>query len=114
MVSKRTRFVQESVIGLGFLNGMWLRFGINPEDEIFKSVVSFISLFSEQYAIWLSGAFAILSFALLAVSLVSAYARAGRAGLLAVGLAIAGGFLLGQLGIAFLIIAILLGFISCK
>ena len=113
-MSRRTRFVQESVIGLGFLNGLWLRFGFDPQDEIFKAFVSFVSMFSQQYAVVISGMLAVISFALLAISIMSAYVRGGRAGILAVVMAIAAGFFLGQAGAALLVFAIILGFVSCR
>jgi hypothetical protein len=114
IMSKRTRFVQETIIGLGFLNGLWLRFGVNPQDELFRAFVNFIGMFSSNYAIWISGILALLSFTLLAISIMSAFWRGGRSGIVAVLMAMAGGFLLGQIGAGLLVFAMLLGFVSCR
>ena len=42
MDKKAEYFVNESVIGLGFLSGLWIAVGIDPQAEIFRAFATII------------------------------------------------------------------------
>ena len=100
-------FVQEFVIGFGFLNGIWIHVGINPETEIIRAFSQVIQAISP------SSGYSLLFWILpiiLTISLIAgAYFNGGWPGLIAVALALLAGILLNPFGIFLLIIAIILG-----
>lgn len=113
-MTSRSQFVQQFVIGLGFLNGVVMKLGTNPKDEIFKSFSDLIAVFSQQYAEWFTTGIQLLSVTLLVIAVITAYFKGGVWGVLAVLLAVTGGFILGPMGAALLVIAIIIGFFSCR
>lgn len=42
-MNKREYFLYEFVIGLGFLSGLWIAIGVDPEAEIFKAFSTIIN-----------------------------------------------------------------------
>lgn len=104
-------FVQEFVLGFGFLSGLWIHVGVNPESEIIKAFASIIQELSPDpiysFAFWLIPIIATLG------SLAGSYFLGGWLGLIAVGLAFIGGiFISSGFGVFMLIIGILVGFIA--
>lgn len=104
-------FVQEFVLGFGFLSGLWIYIGVNPEIEIIKIFVTVIREISPNpmysFAFWIVPVIVTLS------SLAGSYFLGGWLGLISVGLAFLGGIFIGSsIGIFFLIIAVILGFIA--
>lgn len=94
-------FVQEFVIGFGFLSGLWIHVGINPETEIIKA----FSSITPSLAFWIIPVITTLG------SLVGSYFLGGWLGLIAVGLAFIGGiFFSSNLGVICLILGVLIGF----
>lgn len=100
-------FVQEFVIGLGFLSGLWIHAGVDPTAEIVKSLSAVVPEWS--WLLWLLVVVGTI------VSIVAAY-RIGRVfGLITVFLAFIGGLLIGSsVGIFLLIMAVILGPAAAK
>ena len=104
-------FVQEFVIGFGFLSGLWIYAGINPETEIIKAFSSVIQELSPNpmysFMFWVIPTIATLA------SIAGSYALGGWFGLAAVIFAFIGGiFISSTFGIICLGIGIVLGFIA--
>ena len=94
-------FVQESVIGLGFLSGFWIYAGVDPTAEIVKSLSIIVPEMSGF--LWLLVVVATI------ISIAGAYSMGGRLGLLAVFLAFLGGIFIGSWGILLLVVGMILG-----
>jgi hypothetical protein len=103
-MSKRNRgevFVQEFVIGLGFLSGLWIYAGVDPTAEIVKSLSMVVPEWSGL--LWLLVVVGTIG------SIAGAYRMGGKLGLLAVFLAFLGGILVASVGILLLVIGMILG-----
>ena len=110
MRKKSDLFIRESVIGLGFLSGLWTAIGINPQTVLLtlaeRSADEVLHDPSVRFF------FVVLPTILLLLSLITAYKRGRIAGLVSVFFAYAGGLVvLGSLymSVILLVIAILLG-----
>jgi len=104
-------FVQEFVLGFGFLSGLWIYAGVNPETEIIKAFSTIIQELSPSpmysFLFWLIPIIGTL------VSLGVSYFLGGWIGLVAVFFALIGGiFISSTFGIICLMIGIILGFIA--
>jgi len=104
-------FVQEFVLGFGFLSGLWIYAGVNPETEIIKAFSSVIQELSPNpmysFVFWLIPIIGTL------VSLGGSYFIGGWVGLIAVFFALIGGiFISSTFGVICLVIAILIGFFA--
>jgi len=110
-LKKTEYFIKEFVIGLGFLSGLWIKIGINPEEEAIKQLANAIktiypNAFDPIQFLSLSTLFTILS-------IIVAYSLGGWLGLLAIGLAFIGGAIFGSpFSIILLIVAVILGFFA--
>ncbi len=101
--------MKEFVIGFGFLSGLWIAVGVNPEAEIINAFAEVIKELGSS----LGFIFYLISLIVLILSLLSAYRLGGNLGLIAIGFAFAGGLLiivLPPLGIILVIIGIVMGF----
>jgi len=104
-------FVQEFVLGFGFLSGLWIYAGVNPETEIIKAFSTIIQELSPNsmysFFFWLIpiiGTF---------VSFGDSYFLGGWIGLIAVFFALIGGiFISSTFGIICLVIGIIFGFVA--
>ena len=106
-MSKRntgTIFVQESVIGLGFLSGLWIYAGVDPNAEILEAFSAIVPEMSGLF--WLIGVGGTIA------SIAVAYWMGKWLGLFAVFLAFLGGRFIDYLGIWPLIGGIILGFFA--
>ena len=102
-------FVQEFVIGFGFLSGLWIYAGVNPETEISKALSSVIKELSPDPMY--SFMFWIIPIIITLASISGSYALGGWIGLTAVIFAFIGGiFISSTFGIICLVIGIVLGF----
>ena len=104
-------FVFESVLGFGFISGVWVCVGIDPETRLAGVFAGLVDKFAPgsglDVVFWLIPTF------LMIASLIAAYFSGGFLGLVAVGCAFMGGCLITtKAGIALLVIGILLGFIA--
>lgn len=104
MVSKAgLTFVQELVIGFGFLNGLWIHAGANPEAEILKGLTNLIPEMS-GFLFWS------ISIALISVSIYVTYFIGGWVGIVAIFLAFIGGITIeSTIGVYLLFGGIILG-----
>jgi hypothetical protein len=110
MRKKSGLFIRESVIGLGFLSGLWTAIGINPQ-TIFLTLVE-RSADEVLHDPFIGFFFLVLPTVLLLLSLVTAYKRGKVIGLISVFFAYAGGLVVLEslyLSGALLVIAIVLG-----
>ncbi len=82
MTRKSSLFIRQSVIGLGFLSGIFTAIGIDPQDEIIGIAGSAVT------AVWpdpkVSYLFLVLPTILLLVSIYTAYRLGGIVGLVSV------------------------------
>jgi hypothetical protein len=100
-------FVQEFVIGLGFLSGLWIYAGVDPTAEIVRSLSMIVPEWS--WLLWL------LVVAGTVGSIAAAYRMGGIFGLITVFLAFLGGILISSsAGVFLVVIAVILGPIAAK
>lgn len=107
-------FIQEFVIGLGFLNGLWIHMGFDPESLIIQLLLDVITIFDPSFPFSYIFLFISIISALSAVvPLLLAYYRGGIFGLFAVVCAFIGGVLINStIGVLFLLIGVVLGLIA--
>lgn len=109
MTNASNYFVQEFVVGFGFLSGLWIHVGVDPEAEIIKAMATMIQTISPNPTYSLL--FWIIPIAATIVSIIGSYAMGGWIGIFAVLFAFFGGvFISSTFGVVFLIIGVLLGF----
>ena len=104
-------FVFESVLGFGFISGVWVCVGIDPETRLAGVFAGFVDKFAPgsglDVVFWLIPTF------LMIASIIAAYFSGGFLGLVAVGCAFLGGCLMPtNAGFALLGIGMLLGLIA--
>lgn len=108
--------VRSLIVSFGFLNGIWLAIGINPEDELINflgPILSEMHPLVRTVFIILPGLIIITTI----ITLFSIYKRGGIIGSLGVLIAFAAGALILQnyiISIGLLLIALILGQISFK
>jgi hypothetical protein len=110
MRKKSGLFIRESVIGLGFLSGLWTAIGINPQTILLTLAEQTADeLLHDPYIRFF---FVVLPMALLLFSVITAYKRGRVVGLVSVLLAYGAGLcVLESLSLSgvLLIVAIILG-----
>ena len=108
MVDAGRAFVKEFVLGFGFISGLWIYIGINPETEILKTFAEIAHQLDPNsgFIFWL------IPFLMLIASTIGTFALGGKIGVVAVFLAFMGGVFIGSFGIWILIPAILLGLLA--
>ncbi|MEM4710724.1 MAG: hypothetical protein QXL18_02135 [Candidatus Woesearchaeota archaeon] len=112
----RKKLIKNLVIGFGFLNGVWLSIGINPEDELISIIMPFLS---ELHPL-LKLLFIILPtfFTLTTIyTLYKIYKKGGILGYISVFIAFISGAIIlynYKISILLLIISIFLGYMSFK
>jgi len=102
-------FTQEFVLLFGFLSGLWIYAGVNPEAEIAKPFIEVINSLIPGTGAGLSFLYWIVSAILTIGSFWSSYTIGDKVGLIAVVLAFIGGIFIGSVGIWFLIAALIIG-----
>jgi len=104
-------FIREFVIGLGFLSGLWISIGINPESEIIKAFAQVLKELGSN----LGFLFYIIPIIVFIGSIFVAYQQGGKLGLFAIGAGFLGGLLIvpaSILGVIFVIVGFVLGLIA--
>ena len=101
-MSKNRTILQEIIVTFGFLNGLWIYAGVNPETEILKA---FTDLVPEMSTLLFWGGIIILT----VFPLVTTYLIGKWWGILAVFLAFLGGIFIESWGIWSLIVGYLIG-----
>ena len=94
--------LQELIVCSGFLGGLWIYVGVNPETEILKALTDLVPGTSSIW-FWLG------SITLTVAPIWSAWRIGGVFGLVALLLAFLGGIFIGSIGIWLLIIALIMG-----
>jgi len=113
--SRRT-VVKELVIGFGFLNGLWIAIGFNPQNEVIK----FLQFNLEGLSPVLKTFFIILPIILMIgtiITILKVYRSGGLIGIIALLTAFAAGTLVlkdWRISIALLAIAALIGLITFR
>ncbi|MBA7505817.1 hypothetical protein ES706_04494 [subsurface metagenome] len=111
--SKEEVFVREFVMGLGFLGGLFLKVGVDPEGEVIKALISVLPI-SPFIAQLLAG---LITIALTLTSIYGAYSLGGTLGLFIVGVAFISGLIISsspEIGAFLLIFVILLAKFAVK
>jgi len=112
--SARRRFLKTSVIGFGFLSGLWAGFGIDPESIVASWLQNILLSAAPHYELWITLAFLYGPALLTLIGLVLIYQRAGFLGFVAVALAYAAGFLFSLTSIPLMLLALLIGWIAAR
>ena len=104
MVIKRRneRFVRGFVLVFGFLNGLWVYAGVNPESEILKAFTDLVPEMS-SLLFWL------VTIILTVGTIVAAYKIGKWPGIIAILAAFLGGLFIGSWGIWSLLIGVIIG-----
>jgi hypothetical protein len=102
-------FVQELVVGFGFLNGLWICVGVNPESEILGVFLTVGKTLMPQFSGLWTLEFFLIEAVSIAVPTGVSFVTGGWVGILAVALAFIGGTLIRSIGVYLLIIALVLG-----
>ena len=92
MKNKSKMFIWESVIGLGFLSGIWTAIGINPQTIVIGFLEQSAALANPDPGI--RAMFILLPTILLGISIISAYRRGKTPGLFSVVIAYISGLLI--------------------
>jgi len=112
MSDKGDNFVQEFVLMFGFLGGIWLRTGISPEGAITDSLVEVIKSINPDIAPLIAIVFLILGGIFIIGTFFYALIIGGFLGVIAVILAYIGGYLLNDVGVFLLLIAVVIGWFA--
>jgi len=81
-MNKKEYFIDEFVIGLGFLSGLWIAVGFNPEAELFKALGMIINILNPNFGF--NTLFFIVPTLILIASIIGSYLMGGKLGLFAV------------------------------
>lgn len=101
-MSKNRVILQEIILTFGFLNGLWIYAGVNPETEILKAFTELVPEMS-SFLFWF------ISILLTVIPIVAVYRISKGIGLIALLLAFLGGIFIASWGIWLLIVAYLIG-----
>jgi len=115
MRNKSKMFLWESVIGLGFLSGVWTAIGINPQSLIMGFVGQSASQVYPDPAI--RALFVVLPTILLVISIISAYRRGKIPGLFSIIIAYTSGLLVLMspvLAVVILSFAVITGILATR
>ena len=101
-------FIQEFVIGFGFLSGLFVNVGVDPESLLIDTLLKTLTQINPDMA-WLGILFTIIGIIVFIVTILGAYALGGGIGLIAVFFAFLGGVFITSFGWILLIIGIVIG-----
>lgn len=107
-------FLKQTIIGFGFLSGLWIHFGFDPGTFVADKLQALLIAVEPQYETTIQGIFLYGPIVLTLFAVFGAYRRAGYFGLLAVLLAFLAGLWLNALSIALLAGAIVIGYLSAR
>jgi hypothetical protein len=106
------KFVQEFVVGFGFLSGLFLSIGINPENMIIESLIKALSEINPDVGS-IGLLFTILGILIAIFTLLAAYSIGGTVGVVALSIAFIGGiFYYSIIGWILLLAGMFLGLIA--
>lgn len=92
MDKKVEYFINEFVIGLGFLSGLWIAVGIDPLAEVFKALATILNTLNPDSGFGFL--FFVIPIIILICSILGTYVLGGGLGLVAVGCGFFGGLLI--------------------
>ena len=84
-------FIDELVVGFGFLNGVWIALGVNPITEILNTFDLMLKTLNPESGLGLLPY--LLQFLILIISIAMTYLVGGKLGFVAVGCSFIGGLL---------------------
>lgn len=87
-------FVNEFVIGFGFLGGLFARVGVDPESVLYEALLEVVNSLLPTLTPIFSLVFLLLAILSIVSSILAAYRLGGLIGLLSVGLGFVGGFIM--------------------
>ncbi len=108
----RKRFLKSSVIGFGFLSGIWAGLGFDPGTIVWGWLHGILITADPMHAVWISYSFVFLPTILTAIAILLIYRRAGILGFIATLFAYVAGLLLDARTIPLLIAALIIGFFA--
>ena len=115
MAKKFRRFIWQFVIGLGFLSGLWMAIGIDPEEVLITTLDSAVTTISPDPT--LRALFLILPTLILIFSILGAYRNGKVPGLISVLVAYVAGLVIlssAIAGLALLGVAVVLAYYSTR
>jgi hypothetical protein len=104
MPTKSEVFVQEFVLGFGFLGGLFTWVGVDPEEEVIRALLR-VAIPENDFLVSLL--ILLIVIAATAMGILGTYSMAGKLGLIVVGLAWISGFIIAIGGTATIIGAFL-------
>jgi hypothetical protein len=107
-------FLKSTIISFGFLSGVWIRLGFDPQSFVFSLLQEIIVKADPDHVQAITTIFFALPIILTCIGVLTAYKRAGWWGLLATGLAFTAGLLLNKTSIGLLAAAIIIGFLAAR
>ena len=110
----KRKFLKSSVIGFGFLSGLWVHIGINPGSIVAQWLEQILLTVSPENVTWITLAFLYGPTLLTLLSLFIVYHHAGFFGFIAVALAYAAGITLSLMSIPLLLLAIVIGWLAAR
>lgn len=113
-LSRRQTFIRETIIGFGFLSGVWIHLGFDPQSFAFAFLQKLLVGAEPQYSQVIIMLFFTLPIILTCVSILGTYKKAGWFGLAAVGLAFYAGYVFELQSIILLIVALVVGFLAAR
>lgn len=108
--SKSGLFIKELVIGWGFLSGLWIYAGVDPEAVVIGAFANVLQELGSPYGwiLWL------LPIASTIGSAITAWVMGGSLGIISIVLAFLGGIFIGSFGIWLLIGGMILAFFAVR
>lgn len=110
IVKAQKYFYEEIVLGFGFLSGIWIAVGIDPEAIVFDSLLNLIKVYAPDFSFgWI---FHIIPIIIIICSIIEAKRIGGNTGLIGVSFAFVAGCLILRLpiiGILLIIFAMYIG-----
>lgn len=111
---KRKRFLKTSVIGFGFLSGLWVHIGVDPSSVVAQWLERFLLTVSLENAPWITLVFLYGPTLLTIFSLFFVYRHGGVLGFIAVALAYTAGLLLSMISISLFFLALIIGWFAAR
>jgi hypothetical protein len=110
----KRKFLKSSVIGFGFLSGLWAHFGFDPSSFVASWLEVFLLSLNTVYEQWILLTFLYAPALLTFFAIVLVYRRGGMFGFVAVAFAYAAGLLFSLLSIPLMILAIVIGWFAAR
>lgn len=113
-ISPREKFIRGTVIGIGFLNGLWLHLGFSPGNFLSDFLQKLLLQFDPSQADLISKVFLIAPIVMTSIIFLYIFSRAGFLGILAAGMALYAGYILNIYSIYLMIGALLIAIFATR